>query len=438
MSKRNAEDLTPSYSKTRVLGSSKEIDDLQEAASTARREADLKGKEAEAAKQMVNELQERLRERELEHENILNAREKEHEIELDLLMNTDVVDDLKQTARALDEAQAALNWEKHQHRMSKAGHKTEQNTLKARYKADQSTLLQSIREYQSTLRDLRAEHKEANAAEPVDSPELNTEDPTSSTVPAPTALGALPLQSSATAAPPLPVSAPIAPGASLLQSSTTAPVPPASTPIPSLALSAPTPSSLQSSATTAPAPTISPPNDSFAPSAMTPIWLDAAKNYIAIDGEPTFTQFRDLWVNAENKADPTRTGLGKRPPLTAIEWFGGLDADKRFQQGPLIDKQFALDFPRGFLAWWHRLQPKGRDPGAERRLPPPRLFLKRDFNQLDRWGRNGWVLIFAALKWWWMAIGELEEADRPKAKEEWRAVVEEAKTTFQYITTPSN
>ncbi|KAK1227271.1 hypothetical protein PQX77_009737 [Marasmius sp. AFHP31] len=477
MSKRSAEDLQYSHSKTRLLGSSQEIDDLKEAASRAKQDADQAKQDVARLQQRVDELEGQLREqelgfetilkekdktyedeldalmnnegsgvkelaarlhqtadqlrvqlreKELEHENTLKEKEKEYEDELDVLMNNEASvvkklrEDLEERSNALDQTQSALKWERHEHRRSKNAHKTEHITF-----------VQTLGILQANLQALQAEHdatkeclkqfqdKQAKAAEPVDSPGLNTEVLAAGTIPH---SDPLPLQNSPAPTVPAPTGPPAA--TAMAQSNAEEPAvgtTPHTEPLP-----------LQSS----PDPTVPTPTGPSVAIPMPPTWLEAAVKYIAIDSETSYTDFVKIWAAAESLANPTRTGMGKRPPFEEIKDFANRGIDKRYFEIPVVTQQLALRFPGAFLAWWHCLQPK-RAPDNQHRLPPPQSLSYGDLKELDRWGKNGWVLIFVALKWWWLGIGKLDELEQLAAKEQWRVVVEETKTTFQYIKTIS-
>ncbi|KAG7089042.1 hypothetical protein E1B28_010752 [Marasmius oreades] len=162
-------------------------------------------------------------------------------------------------------------------------------------------------------------------------------------------------------------------------------------------------------------------------------WIEAAQKYLKIDGNVEYNQFVQVWAATERNKTVTKHGITHRP--VAVQRWMNTKGVKRFSSDndPTIDGDFGTSFPALVWKWWFSIQPKKRGSPVGKSLPQ----YKGQWRTLDRWGEDGWVVLLAALKWWWLSIGKFESAKQVEAKSDWGTALQEMKDTFTAVASGS-
>ncbi|KAK1221669.1 SERTA domain-containing protein 3 [Marasmius sp. AFHP31] len=161
-------------------------------------------------------------------------------------------------------------------------------------------------------------------------------------------------------------------------------------------------------------------------------WFEPAFSYLNADlGEPygaRYLELLDHWVRIERlQQKKNKQGFGKRgiERPQEIDLFAADTSLKRWDSGPEIDSQFALDFGKRLKNWWAQLQPNWKErPRGKDDMHSP----KGDVNweSLDKAGRNGWALLVISMKWWANGIVVMDdEVIREKLETEWILTIDD-------------
>ncbi|KAL0062781.1 SERTA domain-containing protein 3 [Marasmius tenuissimus] len=162
-------------------------------------------------------------------------------------------------------------------------------------------------------------------------------------------------------------------------------------------------------------------------------WLEPALEYLNNGNAPYNAVLID-WANTEDDKKASRQGL-VNTPVHIKEWKKKSPVDQFSEaSNPKYTNTFARDFPREIRIWWHKLQPTWRPKPVDNYLLPLTV-IEGPWPYLDRWGQNGWLLLFVAMKWWWASIPNLEELEQEESRKEWSIVMEEMRLTFKNVST---
>ncbi|KAL0064359.1 SERTA domain-containing protein 3 [Marasmius tenuissimus] len=171
---------------------------------------------------------------------------------------------------------------------------------------------------------------------------------------------------------------------------------------------------------------------SITSSLQQPAWLESAVHYLLADADERIVAFVRIWAPAESRAKATANGLAHITGTLAR--FRNGDVSKRFagKLDPEIDQAFAESFPSEIQKTWLKLQPSWRGQPVNKRLPPiPEN--RGAWTSLNKWGKNGWVLLLVSLKWWYTSIDKLDTNEQEEGRKDWQLVVEEMKETFKHV-----
>ncbi|KAK7019366.1 SERTA domain-containing protein 3 [Paramarasmius palmivorus] len=157
-----------------------------------------------------------------------------------------------------------------------------------------------------------------------------------------------------------------------------------------------------------------------------PEWFISAFSYLD-DVSLGFKYSRLLceWANTEVATGWKGSGMmAKHRPREIEVWRVRKGVVDRYKSGkePVLAEVPAVDaFGESVWQWWSAMQPAWRPMQDGRPLPNPQFGAKWD--NLNRWGPNGWVLLLVTMKWWGQGILRLDTPNRPARLDDWETAL---------------
>ncbi|KAJ3709814.1 hypothetical protein C8R42DRAFT_649115 [Lentinula raphanica] len=168
-------------------------------------------------------------------------------------------------------------------------------------------------------------------------------------------------------------------------------------------------------------------------------WLPKAFDYVNVDLGPDFANLVSSWIELERSSQwktdgQVRLPSTNRPPLLS-EWVH----KKRYNSSrnePNLMEQCGEDFALNVKNWWTSLQPewkRGMEGGKVNTVSPELVTSRKEWENLDKYGINGWFSVLVCLKWWGMNLqGQVTEV-KAQRMPEWLKMVNEVQDAMKAL-----
>ncbi|GAW04090.1 hypothetical protein LENED_005856 [Lentinula edodes] len=162
-------------------------------------------------------------------------------------------------------------------------------------------------------------------------------------------------------------------------------------------------------------------------------WFPSAFEYVNQDlGEGYYILFQQ-WIKFECLRDwmTSTKGLARsNRPKELSKWILNCRYDRSGNE-PLLEKDNLAQFGESFSCWWSGLRPPSLHQMSADQSAAQNF--EKEWESLDRSGKNGWLSVLVCLKWWGMALGEEDRKGQPGEK--WRNMVDDVTVVLSSLVT---